>query len=177
VLAVAGGVVAYLATRTETGAGPPAAARSGDLAAVPLASGAADDYDPQSEDREESPEATQNAIDGNPTTIWDTESYESDFQSLGKDGVGLYISAGSALAARRLDLTTPNPGFTASVYAAKEVPEDISGWDKVSRDTKVTETDRIAIDTGERKFRHYLLWITDLGGQEKAAIQELTLYR
>jgi serine/threonine-protein kinase len=177
VLALAGAAVAYLATRTETGAGPGATPRSGNLTAVPLATDAADDYDPQSEDRQESPEATQSAIDGNPTTNWDTESYESDFQSLGKDGVGLYVSAGSPVVARRLDLTTPTPGFTASVYAANEVPEDISGWDKVSRDTKVTETDRIAIDTEGRKFRHYLLWITDLGGQEKAEVQELTLYR
>jgi hypothetical protein len=142
-----------------------------------LPSNAADDYDPQSDDKEESPEATQNAIDGNRTTNWDTESYETDFQSLGKDGVGLYVNVGSPISARRLDLTTPTPGFTASVYAAAEVPEDISGWEKVSSDATVSETERIAVSAGGQRFRYYLLWITDLGDQEKAEIQELTLFQ
>ena len=176
VLLLAGAGVAYLATRAEKGAGPDATQRPGDLTPVSLASGAADDYDPQG-DHQESPEATRNAIDGNRTTNWDTESYESDFQSLGKDGVGLTLDAGSPVAARRLDLTTPTPGFTASVYAADQVPEDIAGWRKVSDDTRLSETGRIAIDTLDRRFRHYLVWITDLGESEKAEIQELTLLR
>ena len=176
VLVAAGGVVAYLATRTETGAGTPAGQRAGGLTAVSLPGEAADDYDPQG-DESESPEATQYAIDGNPTTNWDTESYESDFQSLGKDGVGLYVDAGSAIAARRMDLITPTPGFTASVYAAAEVPGDISGWEKVSSDTQISETERIPVDTGSHKLRYYLLWVTDLGEAEKAEISELTLYR
>ncbi len=176
VLALAAAGVAYLATRTEKGAGTPPATRSGGLSAVSLPSSAADDYDPQG-DRTESADATQNAIDGNRTTNWDTESYETDFQSLGKDGVGLYVDAGSAISARRLDLTTPTPGFTASLYAANDVPEDISGWEKVSRDTRVAETERIDMDEGSQKFRYYLLWITDLGEEEKAEIQELTLFR
>jgi serine/threonine-protein kinase len=176
-LVLAGGAVAYLAGRTEKGAGTPTATRSTGLTAVSLPSNAANDYDPQSDDKEESPEATQNAIDGNRTTIWDTESYETDFQSLGKDGVGLYVNVGSPISARRLDLTTPTPGFTASVYAAAEVPEDISGWEKVSSDATVSETERIAVSTAGQRFRYYLLWITDLGDQEKAEIQELTLFQ
>jgi len=177
VLLLAGGAVAYLAARTEKGAGPAATPRSGDLTRVPLPGGGADDYDPQSDDTEESPEATQNAIDGNRTTAWDTETYESDFQSLGKDGVGLYVDAGSPVDARRLDLTTPTPGFTASVYAANEVPPDIDGWEKVSRDTAIRETERIEIDPGTPEYRYYLLWITDLGETDRAEIQELALYR
>jgi serine/threonine-protein kinase len=176
VLVLAAGAVAYLATRTEKGPGTPAGQGSGGLSPVALARGAADDYDPQG-DESESPEATRNAIDGNPTTNWDTESYKSDFQSLGKDGVGLYVDSGSPTAVQRMDLTTATPGFTGSVYAANEVPEDISGWEKVSRDTEVSETERIALDAGSQTFRYYLLWITDLGESEKAEIQELTLYR
>jgi len=176
VLLLAGGAVAYLATRTEKGACTPAAPRSDGLTPVSLPTSAADDYDPQG-DENESSEATQNAIDGNRTTNWDTESYETDFQSIGKDGVGLYVDAGSPISARRLDLTTPTPGFTSSVYAANEVPEDISGWEKVSRDTEVSETQRIDLDAGTQKFRYYLLWITDLGEQDKAEVQELALLR
>jgi eukaryotic-like serine/threonine-protein kinase len=176
ILLLAGGAVAYFATRTERGAGPAATPRGGDLTRVALNGDAAMDYDPQG-DEQESSDATRNAIDGNRTTIWDTESYESDFQSLGKDGVGLYVDAGSPVAARRLTLTTSTPGFSASVYAADRVPEDIDGWRKVSADTTVEETARIKVDTLDQSFRYYLLWITDLGESEKAEIQELTLFR
>jgi len=176
ILLLAGGAVAYFATRTERGAGPAVTPRAGDLTRVALTGDAAKDYDPQG-DEQESSDATRNAIDGNRTTIWDTESYESDFQSLGKDGVGLYLDAGSAVPARRLTLTTSTPGFTASVYAADQVPGDIDGWRKVSNDATAEENTRIKVDTLDQRFRYYLLWITDLGENEKAEIQEMTLFR
>ncbi|MEJ7788443.1 MAG: protein kinase [Thermoleophilaceae bacterium] len=175
VLLLVGGAVAYFATRTEKGTGTAAAPRAAGLTAVPLGGQAAQDYDPQGDDKE-SAEATRNAIDGNRTTNWDTESYEAELTAL-KEGVGLYVDAGSALKARRLDLTTATPGFTASVYAANEVPEDISGWSKVSEDAEITQDARIAVDTLDRSYRYYLLWITALGDNEKAEIQELTLRR
>ncbi|MGI8945295.1 MAG: protein kinase domain-containing protein [Thermoleophilaceae bacterium] len=174
----AAGSIIYLGVRTEKGPGPAVTPRAGGLERVQLASDAAADYDPESEDREESPEATQNAIDGNLTTVWDTEQYRSDFLSLGKSGVGLYVDAGSPLAARRLDLVTPTPGFSASVYAANEVPETLAGWRKVSSDTDVGQDERIRLTTGGRRLRYYLVWITQLADdQERAAIAELTLRR
>jgi len=175
VLLLAGGAVAYFATRTEKGAGTPAAERSQGFTVISLASDATEDYDPQGDDQESSG-ATQNAIDGNRTTVWNSERYEANLEDL-KDGVGLYVDAGSTVEARQLALTTPTPGFTASVYASNEVPEDIVGWRKVSRDTRVGENARFAIDTLDQKFRYYLVWITMLGENERAEIQELTLYR
>jgi serine/threonine-protein kinase len=175
-LVLAGGVVAYFATRTERGAGPAATPGGGGLSQVRLSSDAADDYDPQSDDTEEPPEATQNAIDGNPSTNWDTETYESDFASLGKEGVGLYVDTGSELTAQRLDLTTSTPGFTATVYAANEVPDDIGGWEPISEPTDVTEEERISLEASRDAYRYYLVWITDLGDEEKVEIQELAVY-
>ena len=177
VLALAGGAIVYLVNRTERGVGPAATPGGAGLSQVRLAGDAAEDYDPQSEDTEESPEATQNAIDGNPSTNWDTETYESDFASLGKEGVGLYVDAGSELAAQRLDLTTSTPGFTGAVYAANEVPDDIGGWEPISEPTDVREEERISLETGRASYRYYLVWITELGDGDKAEIQELAVYR
>jgi len=176
VLVLAGGAIAYFATRTERGAGPAATPGGGGLSQVRLSSDAANDYDPQSEDTEESPEATQNAIDGNPSTNWDTETYESDFASLGKEGVGLYVDTGSELTAQRLNLTTSTPGFTATVYAANEVPDDIGGWEPISEPTDVTEEERISLEASRDAYRYYLVWITELGDEEKVEIQELAVY-
>ncbi len=175
-LALAGGVLAYFAFRTETGTGPTATPDVPGLAQVQLAGDAAQDYDPQGDD-EESSEAAQNATDGNPSTNWDTETYRSDFESLDKEGVGLYVDAGSRLAARRLDLTTSTPGFTAAVYGADEVPDDIDGWQRLSRPAEVSQEERISLGTGPRPYRYYLVWITMLRPLEKAEIQELALYR
>jgi eukaryotic-like serine/threonine-protein kinase len=177
VLLLVGAAVAYFSTRTEKGPGPAVTPRAAGLSRVPLGSNAANDYDPQSDDKQESPDATRNAIDGNRTTSWDTETYRSDFQSLGKDGVGLYVDAGKAVRGRRLDLTTSTPGYTASIYAAAKVPNDITGWTKVSDDVKVGESERIALDTAAKKFRYYLVWITSLPDGDKAQIQELSLHR
>jgi serine/threonine-protein kinase len=175
-LALAGAAVVYFASRTERGAGPAATPGGAGLSQVQLSGDAAEDYDPQGDD-DESGEATQNAIDGNPSTNWDTETYQSDFESLGKEGVGLYVDAGSEVEAQRLDLTSATPGFTAAVYAVNEVPADIDGWQRISQPTEVGEEERISLDPGPQAYRYYLVWITALGEDDKAEIQELALYR
>ena len=62
-------------------------------------------------------------------------------------------------------------------YAAKDAPENIDGWSKVSGDTQAIQDARIRLDTGGRRFRYYLVWITSLPEEKKAAIAELTLRR
>ncbi len=176
VLVLIAGVVGYFATRTEKGSGGASTPRAGSLSAVDLASSAANDYDPEGDERE-SDDSTQNAIDGNPSTQWDTERYDDGLEGVNKSGVGLFVDAGSPIAARSLELTTSTPGFTAAVYAANDVPEGIGGWTKVSADVEAGERERIRLRTRGREFRRYLVWITALPEGNKAAIQELTLFR
>jgi eukaryotic-like serine/threonine-protein kinase len=168
--------IAYLATRTEKGPGNAVIPHAGGLSAVKLGSGAASDYDPEG-DGEESPDATQFAIDGNNTTSWDTETYRNGFAGVHKQGVGLYLNAGSPVSARRLVLVTATPGYDAVVYAANTVPGDIGDWTKVSTRTRIKETTRIPLDTAGRKFRYYLVWIVSLPPSNKADIRELSLRR
>jgi eukaryotic-like serine/threonine-protein kinase len=175
VVLLAAGAIGFLATRTERGPGGTADAGAGDLRPVALTSGAAHDYDPQGDD-DESSDATQFAIDANPTTVWDTETYDTDIQGL-KDGVGLYVDAGSPVAAKRLDVSTSTPGFSAAVYAADDTPDDIDGWTKVSADTEVDQEEEIDLDTGGQRLRNYLLWITQLPEGGKATVKELVLLR
>jgi eukaryotic-like serine/threonine-protein kinase len=168
------GLIAFLATRTEKGPGGAATPRAPGLSDVRLSSDAAHDYDPEG-DGEESPDATRNAIDGNPTTTWDTETYRASLSDVGKSGVGLYVDADSPVAARRLVLVTSTPGFQAEVYGSNTVPGAIEGWTKVSARTKVGQTQRIALRTRDRKYRYYLVWIVGLPGGNRADIRELSL--
>jgi serine/threonine-protein kinase len=172
---IAGGI-AYLATRAEKGPGNAVIPHAGGLSAVRLGSGAASDYDPEG-DGEESPDQTQFAIDGNNTTSWDTEIYRDGFAGVHKQGVGLYLNAGSPISARRLVLVTATPGYEAVVFAANTIPENVSDWTKVSTRTKIKETTRIPLDTAGRRFRYYLLWIVSLPPGNRADVRELGLRR
>jgi tRNA A-37 threonylcarbamoyl transferase component Bud32 len=176
VLALAGVVIGYFATRTEQGPGPAATPSAPGLTEVKLSKDAADDYDPEG-DGEESSGQVQFAIDGQLTTEWDTETYEGGFEGSDKRGVGLYIDVGSRVAARQLDLVTSTPGFTAAVYASDSVPDRIERWTKVSRDVRVKENQSIRLDTDTREFSNYLLWISELPEGGKAVVQELSLRR
>lgn len=176
ILGLAIGAVVYLANRTERGAGGASTPPAKGLARVDLASSAANDYDPEGDDHE-SDDATQNAIDGNPSTEWDTERYSNGLEGVGKSGVGLFVDAGSQIAAKAVAVTTSTPGFTATVYASNDVPKSIDGWAKVSGPRKAPQEGRIKLNTRGREYRRYLVWITDLPEGNKAAIQELTLFR
>jgi len=168
--------VGFLVTRTERGPGDVQSVGGGDLRALDLTGGAAHDYDPQGDD-DESAEATRFAIDANPTTVWDTETYDAGFEGANKAGAGLYVDAGSEAAVRQVDVTTSTPGFVAAIYAANDVPDDVDGWTKVSADLKIGQEQEIPLDTGGQSFRYYLLWISELPEDGKAAVKELTLLR
>src|ERR687897_983041 len=165
-----------LATRTEKGTGGTVVKKPAELSEVRLAGSAASDYDPEG-DNKESDDATRNAIDGNPTTNWNTETYQGGFEGNDKSGVGIYVDAGKPIAARGVALVTATPGFKARVYASETVPLRIAGWVAVSPVLKVEEDHAFRLRTRGREFRYYLLWITELPEQNKAEIQELSLLK
>jgi eukaryotic-like serine/threonine-protein kinase len=170
----------FLATRTEKGPGHPVVKKPKGLAEVRLARGAASDYDPEG-DNKESPEAARNAIDGSTGTNWDTERYQGGFAGNDKSGVGLYVNAGKLIAARALALSTGTPGFKAAVYASETVPPRLNGWTRLTEVRRVKQDFTFRFTTRGRKYRNYLLWISELptGGEggDQAAIQELSLFK
>ena len=175
--AVAAIVIVVLASRTEQGttgaAGPK---RAAGLTAVTLEDVA--DYDPLGENESEHPDRVRNAIDKNPSTFWDTEDYSRGGGLGAKEGVGIYVDAGSPISAKRLDLISHLPGWEATVYGANEVPATFDqSWQPISGvAVPVGETQRIDLDTAGQRFRYYLVWIVRLPEETgKAAISELTL--
>jgi hypothetical protein len=92
--------------------------------------------------------------------------------------VGIYVDAGKQIAARGLALTTATPGFKARVYASATVPASINGWVPVSPVENIEREDHtFRLKTKGRKFRNYLLWITELPEENRAQIQELGLLK
>jgi eukaryotic-like serine/threonine-protein kinase len=176
VLAALAGTAIFLAARTEEGTGGPVVKKPAELGEVRLAGGAASDYDPEG-DNKESPEAARNAIDGNRSTNWDTETYQSGFEGSNKSGVGLYVDAGRLIEGRGLTLATATPGFKAAVYASETVPANLRGWTRVSPVQTVNEDHTFRLRTRGRVYRYYLLWLSELPDGGKAEVQELSLLR
>jgi hypothetical protein len=176
VLGLVGATAYFLAERTEKGTGGTVVKKPAKLSEVRLAGDAASDYDPEG-DNKESDDATRNAIDGNPTTNWNTETYQGGFEGNDKSGVGIYVDAGKPIAARGLSLVTATPGFKARVFASETVPANIRGWVPASPVQDVEEDHTFRLRPRGRKFRYYLLWITELPKQNKAEIQELSLLK
>jgi serine/threonine-protein kinase len=183
VLAALAGGGAWLATRTHHGTGkldvqPPASAPKHALSQVTLCETCAHGYNPLGTPKDENPRGPL-AIDNQLDTSWNTQTYYAG--KLAKAGTGLYLVANPGTAARVLRVVSGTPGFTATVYAANTEPPltwPNSAWTAVSSATKVSARHRnIELTSGTRRFRYWLLWITNLGSNHSVQLDELTLYR
>lgn len=177
------GVAAVLlaANRTERGTGEPRGAKApAGLHSISLKQSAANDFDPPPGDGQEHHADVRAVVDRDPNTVWTTESYNNGvFFPTGKKGVGIYVDAPPPVAARELEIRTPQTGWQGSVYVANAgPPPTLAGWKRVADFTVTSTSQRIPLDTAGQRFRYYLVWITKLPpGQEKAEISEILLYR
>jgi tRNA A-37 threonylcarbamoyl transferase component Bud32 len=144
---------------------------------VNLSRDSADDFDPFGTGGEH-PEETSLAIDGDPTgTAWCTESYTG---TLPKDGVGIYVDAGSEVEVSAVELRFGEAGEDVEIRSAPGVsaaPEELDGWRVIGQASDVGT--RVRIDTpGAQPSRFYLVWLTKLpesGGNLVAEISDIRL--
>jgi serine/threonine-protein kinase len=125
-------------------------------------------YDPQGTGGEHD-ELAALATDGNTSTSWTTETYDSqDFGGL-KDGVGLTLDAGSPVKLAQVTVTTPTPGFTAEIQSG-DSPTGGFTTDSSSQTVSGTTTFTLNGSTA----RYYVVWITQLPPDGRAEISEVT---
>ena len=151
------------------------AAKPPGLTAVSLKQDAATDYDPYGTPTpSEHPSERNFAVDRDMSTFWSTETYRG---GLDKPGVGIYVDANPGVTARALEVRTPDPGWTAGIYASDQPSKDITGWKLVSPARTVTEKiQRYQLDTGGHAYRYYLVWITKVAAGQ-AKIAEIYLFK
>jgi hypothetical protein len=130
---------------------------------------AANAYDPNG-DGQEHDEEVPNATDGNPSTFWETERYDSvDFGNL-KDGVGIVLDAGRPVKLGALTIVSDTPGYVARIEAgaSSNGPFDtVSASRTVGSRTKFT----LSVDPAQR---YYLVWITRLApGYARTHVNEV----
>ncbi len=171
---------ALLTNRTERGTGTQGAKPPATLRAVSLGQGRAKDYDPLG-DKQEHPDTAAFALDRDPKTVWDTESYLGG--NLAKAGVGLAIDAKPSVSARQIEIRTPTRGWSGRVLAATDGASppatiDDPAWTQVGTIPAAKSVTRVDLDTAGKAFRWYLIWIEKFApGQEQVEISEVYLYR
>jgi eukaryotic-like serine/threonine-protein kinase len=150
-----------------------------DLIPISLGQSNAKDYDPLGDNKSEHPTQAKLVVDGETNTAWSTETYEGN--TLGtKAGVGVYVVAAPAVAARQIQILTPTKGWDGAVYVAKggSPPTSITGWTQLGVIKSAKASMRMDLDTAGNRFRYYLVWITKLPPEkDKVEISEIRLWR
>ncbi|HEU5215802.1 MAG TPA: protein kinase [Gaiellaceae bacterium] len=109
------------------------------------------------------------ATDGDPSTVWFTQIYQSsDFGGL-MDGLGLLLDAGSPVKLTQLTVQTPTPGFTAEIQAGASQSGPFSA---VSASKTVGSSTTFTLNGSSAQY--YVVWITSLPPGGKAEISEVT---
>jgi eukaryotic-like serine/threonine-protein kinase len=170
------------ARHAHSGTGvPPDVHSSQGSTPVVLAQKAAASYNPFGTGPEHS-EDVSSVVDGDINTSWSTEHYVGG--RLGKPGLGVSLDASPGVAARAVEIQTPTPGFTASIYASAKPPTGDAqslagrGWTQLAPPRPIASHTTIPLDSATQSHRYYLVWITELPpGSETAEISEITLFR
>jgi len=156
--AVLAAIVAVLLTHGGSSPGPdPPRGVAGPVAGAVGGPGPrATSFDPQG-DGTENAEAVGNLLDGNPATVWKTQTYTtSDFGGL-KRGVGVYFDLGATRKIRSVQVDTPGQaGWTGEVAVADKPSPTREGWGRV----RAAGAGRFDLDGVSG--RYVLLWLTSL---------------
>jgi eukaryotic-like serine/threonine-protein kinase len=184
-IAVAGAAIYLIAdqvgdrTQRGTGGGTTTPAPGEEIVSVKRTS--ANDFDPLGDGEEHTEEAFR-AVDQDSGTTWSTESYQNNTLTKPNGdppGVGLYIDAEPSVNGRRLEIQTPTPGWTMEIYGTRSTPTDEwpnEIWTKLGGGTVESSKESFKLDTADRRYRYYLVWITALPPDEdKVEITQLTL--
>jgi eukaryotic-like serine/threonine-protein kinase len=178
--AVAAVVAVLMATkeRAERGTGsrnvqPPPGLRS-----VSLGQSRANDFDPFGGDGEHSLEAKA-VVDQDTKSTWSTERYQGGTLNA-KPGVGIYVDAKPSVAARAIDVISPTRDWRGAIYAAPNgpPPRELSGFQRLASIEQSRTRTRVRLNTEGKRYRYYLVWITDLPPEASTVeIAEIRLFR
>lgn len=114
-------------------------------------------------------------VDGASSTAWKTPRYDDPATN---PQLGVYVDLASAERLTKLVVTSPTPGVSVEVYAARNGPPrsiTSSGWAHVA-DKTLAGRSTIELSTAA-EYRYVLLWVTGLpAGTDHGAISEVQIF-
>jgi hypothetical protein len=168
-LAAPDGPAARPGTAVPATAPDPGASSPVDLSGVRVR-----DFDPAGDGRER-PGEVANAHDGDPSTAWETERYDSvDFGGL-KPGVGLLVDLGARTDVRRVELGLTRAGVSAELRAADEPLPDVTAYRVLARG-RADGAELALVPPDGTSERFLLVWFTGLApddGRFSAGVTDL----
>ena len=174
IIAATVGLVGALLGRTQVGRDLFEAVRPGEDTATtaapaeadagaggPLVTGAVTSFDPVG-DGEENDDELDALTDGDTSTTWATDRYNSRAFGNLKPGVGLIVPLEAGSEVDRVELDSPTTGWAASVYVAEGVPGDLAGWGQPVAQVSAAGPSTV-LELGGAPAGNVLVWFTDLG--------------
>ena len=140
--------------KSSTGASPGAAAGG------PVTVTAVQSFDPLG-DGAESPGSARNAADGDESTSWETERYDSSptFGGL-KSGVGLVFDLGAPTAVRSVTIALDTPGAALELRSGSTASPAVEGYAVVAKEAEAGRT--VTLRPSGGAARYWVLWLTRL---------------
>jgi hypothetical protein len=148
--------------RETTSQGPTTSATSSGAPTSTLKVARVHDFDPQGTDGGENPDEARLAVDGDPSTAWQTSRYDQQFGPAGlKRGVGLVLDLGASHDVSKVALTMGGSPTSVSVYVSPRDPANLVGL-HVAGSTDVTGTKGTVTLDPSATGRYVVVWLTKL---------------
>ena len=138
--------------------------------------------DPPGGDFGEAPDVKK-AVDGKPSTFWDTDAYRgAKFASL-KAGVGLVLDLGGSQTVKSVTINFDHTGATFELRAGDQAPSDrpteISPYNVVAPSQTAGNVTTTVTLSKPATTKYLVVWLTDTGqnskGEYKVAINEISI--
>ena len=151
------------------------APQAASTAAGPIAIMSATGFDPQGDGQESNSQAAR-VYDGNLTTAWSSELYQTaDFGNL-KKGVGLLLDLGQPTSVHQVTIDLGNGPVDLTVYAATD--PSLQNATELGSATQASGQIQIKAASPMKETQYVIVWFTKLaqdGGQYHASISEIAL--
>jgi len=142
----------------------------------------AEAFDPSPGNGQENNADVGKTIDGDPSTVWQTEGYNSRSFGRLKSGVGIALTLDKTAALDKLSIESDTNDWSVEVYVSDTTHADLAGWGQAVASKDHIPAGTNTADLGGHQGSAVLVWITDLGdgagdssGRVHAQIAELNV--
>ncbi|WP_114451378.1 protein kinase family protein [Halopolyspora algeriensis] len=114
--------------------------------------------------------------DGDPSTHWNTDSYNDQFGTGFKNGIGLLLTLEKPATITEVTIRSPSPGTRVEIRAASSTSPTLESSRVIGTGTIQAESTRIPVKADE-PTSHVLVWINKLSrdGRYSSRINEITV--
>ncbi|HEX8971555.1 discoidin domain-containing protein, partial [Oryzihumus sp.] len=142
---------------------------------APIAVVGASGFDPEG-DQSEKDSAASLVLDGDPTTVWQSEGYNSPSFGGLKKGVGVILDLGSPRTVHSVKLTLGNGPADVTVYAAPS--RSLDGVSTIGEVQGASGSATLTAPTDLQPARYVIIWFTLIpqdGGRYRASLADVKL--